>query len=211
MGISNVNPEITDRVVITIDKPLATFQGSKKKQLDMLEEIRKQFINCKYMITCDLAVHFTFFVNERTRYETHLSQDVDNVIKRALDAICGPHGILINDTQVQYVTSKWIDDEVSSTDSEIIIVPDEYSFIEKDKLTFVKFHNNLCIPLSIKGMTKEQKALFRKFLEELSFNRSELEKRNAEYRTIRNIMPSQRVFNSAKLSGFDVINVCDLT
>lgn len=210
MGISNIDPNFTDQVVINIDKPLATFQGNRVKQTDMIKEIRNQLKNCQFLITCDLAVHFTFFVDERIRYETHLSPDVDNVIKRALDAICGPQGILINDTQVQFVTSKWIDDEVTSTDSMIVIEPDEISFIEKKNISFVKFHKNLCIPFSIKAMNSEEKAFVREFLEKLSSTRSKLEKCNAEYRTIRNIMPTQRVFNSSKLSGFDVIDVCDL-
>lgn len=210
MSMSSITPDTTDIVVIQTNETLISAQSNRSRQKKFMESISCETTKCPYFITCDVAVRMTFYVSERVRYETHFSPDVDNVMKRALDAISGPNGILINDTQVQHVTSTWIDDNVSSTDSTIELSIIEKNYILKRDVEFVQYYKRLCLPLPTKLMDKQQRAAFRKMLEHYADTRKKMESLGTGYRDLSFCRPIQRPFHSSKLSGFKITPLSEL-
>lgn len=72
------------------------------------DAIRAQLTN-KFVFWGEVQVIITLFLDVQTVLETSETADVDNYAKSILDALKGPQGIIIDDTQVQALTISWID------------------------------------------------------------------------------------------------------
>jgi Holliday junction resolvase RusA-like endonuclease len=96
-------------VLVSVDVEPVSLQSTREKKDIITTAIREEIKAYDFIYTGDVQVEIEWLVHQRKRYETHLAPDVDNIIKPILDALCGPVGILINDCQVQFVSSHWID------------------------------------------------------------------------------------------------------
>lgn len=72
------------------------------------ETIRAELTN-KFVFWGEVQVVITLYLDVQTVLETSETADVDNYAKAILDALKGPEGIIIDDTQVQALTISWID------------------------------------------------------------------------------------------------------
>lgn len=57
----------------------------------------------------EITLEITLHVDVQTTLETDETADLDNYVKAILDALKGPNGIMIDDTQVQSLSISWID------------------------------------------------------------------------------------------------------
>ena len=89
------------------------------------EAIRAELIN-QFVYWGELQVVITLFLDVQTVLETSETADVDNYAKSILDALKGPHGIIIDDTQVQALTISWIDSHATYFEVEIRSSPDDF-------------------------------------------------------------------------------------
>lgn len=88
-----------------------------------------------------------WLVYEQERYENPDLPDMDNIIKPILDGLTGPDGVLIDDCQVQTVSSHWIDwNKKEHHNIRIRYCPDDY--VSKQNLAFVNIGNNLYMPFN---------------------------------------------------------------
>ena len=62
-----------------------------------------------FLLTGEVHVRWALFLDEEQRRRTDRYADCDNYVKTLNDAIKGPEGILIDDTQVQSLSVSWID------------------------------------------------------------------------------------------------------
>lgn len=63
----------------------------------------------QFLYTHDVQLEITLYLDLRTILETDQTADLDNYAKALLDALKGPDGIFLDDTQVQALTISWID------------------------------------------------------------------------------------------------------
>lgn len=80
----------------------------------------------KFIYWGEVQVVITLYLDVQTVLETSETADVDNYTQGILDAIKGPDGILIDDTQVQALTVSWIDDHETWFEIEIRSSPDDF-------------------------------------------------------------------------------------
>src|ERR1700688_3175599 len=73
--------------------------GSKNKKKTIQGDIRKCLPDCPYLLSGDVRMEIEWYVSARSRYEQTLHPDIDNIIKPILDALTGPHGLMIDDNQ----------------------------------------------------------------------------------------------------------------
>lgn len=185
-----------------------SLQANSDKKRKLKEEIRRLVQPVKYLLTGEVQVDIEWWIHERERYETSSSPDVDNVIKPLLDAISGPSGLLIDDSQVQAVSCYWVD---WNSRSQMIkyrlrFMPDLY--IKKEGLRFVHVSDDLCFPLpgvfppavSSKYIECVQKAF--------EANKQFLDL-GADYYDARGVMPIQRLFHRGRLHEFEIVEISD--
>lgn len=63
----------------------------------------------RWLFSNEIHLEITLHVDVQTTLETDEAADLDNYAKAILDGLKGPDGIMIDDTQVQALTIRWID------------------------------------------------------------------------------------------------------
>ncbi|MBA4792452.1 MAG: RusA family crossover junction endodeoxyribonuclease [Phenylobacterium sp.] len=106
------------------------------------DAIRAELTN-KFAFWGEVRVTITLYLDVQTVLESSDTADVDNYAKAILDAIKGPNGIIIDDTQVQALTVSWIDSHVIYFEVEIRSSPD-YFFIKP--IVFFEMPDGLFYP-----------------------------------------------------------------
>jgi Endodeoxyribonuclease RusA len=72
------------------------------------DAIRAELRN-KWLYSNEIHLNITLHVDVQTLLETDKYADLDNYAKTIIDALKGPNGIMIDDTQVQALSVHWID------------------------------------------------------------------------------------------------------
>lgn len=126
--------------------------GNKNKE-QFKAAVQEYFKDTHYYFYDEVKVEIQLYLNERRRYETPDSGDLDNYAKLICDALKGKNGILIDDIQIQRLSIDWID-TVSIEHFEIRIFSRPDDFIMKD-IEFYEMPNRLYYPISNKTWTLE--------------------------------------------------------
>ena len=184
--------------------PSVTSKGKKTAVRMIIKGLIKKY---DFIFTGDVNVEIDWFVSEQSRYESDSTPDIDNTTKPILDALCGKDGVLIDDCQVQSVSTGWMDRYKKDEYFTIRVKP--HFFIErvqKDGLIFIEFSNKLCFPFNFDGIPENmQLGVIDRVDEMISFRNKYMEK-GFDYYTASRCMPSQRVFHISKIKGFPAEN-----
>lgn len=89
------------------------------------DAIRAALTN-RFVYWGEVQVVITLYLDVQSVLETSETADVDNYAKSILDALKGPDGLLIDDTQVQALTISWIDSHETYFEVEIRASPDDF-------------------------------------------------------------------------------------
>jgi hypothetical protein len=131
---------------------------------------------------------------------------VDNILKPLLDALCGPHGVLIDDCQVQAVDCRWIDwrDRTERVEVRIRFFPDEW--VSKDGLCFVHLGKGLCFPIN-RTAPAEGTLLILEHVNAMLMTSNKLIGLGLDYYEANGVMSVQRVFHRSRVGRFPVIEL----
>ncbi len=177
---------------------------SKKQARGLLDvEMRKLLGRYKYILTGDASLEIEWLGDERMRYDTGRSRDVDNVIKPLIDSLYGPDRIIVDDNQIHHVGVSWIDHHDSVVNIRLSF-PASDQWIPRDQIAFIHLYDNLYIPLD-SGWPGRAK---RVALKMLSAGRR-LYRKNVEdhgYDAAKYLRPTQRLFHRGRISGFTIMN-----
>ncbi|MCU0286512.1 MAG: RusA family crossover junction endodeoxyribonuclease [Acidobacteria bacterium] len=188
---------------------LVSSQAGKKKKDPIIQTIRSLTSKVKYLLSSDVSLRITWFINEDERIESDKSADIDNIIKPILDAFCGRNGIIIDDCQIQSICSHWEDRYAESEHFQIEISYEPDAFFLKEKISFVQLQKALCMPFYKDVRSDELKMLLEIFEKQLKF-RDELLAKGVNYFSARSVMSIQRLFHKSRLKGFEVVKLEDL-
>ncbi|MEH6624734.1 RusA family crossover junction endodeoxyribonuclease [Dietzia maris] len=82
---------------------------SNKKYRDFVHALRAAIAPQAWQkFIGEVQVQWTLYQDERLRYDTDKIADLDNLVKGLNDAIKGPHGILVDDSQIQSLNVSWL-------------------------------------------------------------------------------------------------------
>jgi len=181
-----------------------SLQARRPHKEALTTQLRHSLTGVKYLLTGDVAVRIEWSLQERERYETGTSPDVDNVIKVILDSLSGPEGLLVDDCQVQSVACSWIDwgRDVQRIALRITAIPDAYMY--KTGLVFVRLSNGLCVPIHC--TLGESSIRILDAVETMIAHGMELEGLGASYGAVRGVLPIQRWYHPARLTRFRVLS-----
>lgn len=96
-------------MIIRSSIPPVSLQASSARKREFKSLLSEAIArNTSFYFAHDVKVEFTWEIEERKRYETHIVADLDNLLKPLLDAATGPEGVLFDDNQVQQIGASWI-------------------------------------------------------------------------------------------------------
>lgn len=105
-----------------------SYSAGGKKRAAFREEIQAELKN-KFFYSHEVRLEITLHLDMQTVLETDATADVDNYAKAILDGLKGPGGILLDDTQIQALSTCWIDSygqECTFFDISISGSPDDF-------------------------------------------------------------------------------------
>jgi Holliday junction resolvase RusA-like endonuclease len=196
------SPPESGEITITLPLEPVSLQAPPLKKNAITRAIREAIGDVGFLFTGEVEVGIEWLVHERARYYSAHSPDIDNVIKVALDALCGPSGIIINDRQVQAVSCHWIDwtaERHQTTISVKALSANEW--LPKAGLVFVRIRRKLCFPFLL-GVDSigELEIVMR-----MVATYEEVLRKTGDHYAAKYLLPSQQLFHSSLLRGFRVI------
>lgn len=184
---------------LQIEAPPVSLQSTRGRKDVLTDLIREHTAQRNYLVSGDVHVDLEWMQNERWRYETHLSPDVDNILKPAIDAMCGPSGVLLDDCQVQSLSCRWIDWTRQDQRFEIRVRFSPVECVPKKGLAFVRMAESLCFPFNIDVPPIQLMGLVSSVITAWRA-KDELLRLGADAYTAGMVMPVQRIFNRAKIA-----------
>ncbi len=207
IGIVSEQPPGYGSFELTFPFGLVSLQASVERKSALQAKVTEHLPDYKFLLSGDVSVEVEWRIRERSRYESAHTTDIDNTLKPLIDALTGPTGIMINDTQLQHVACSWIDwtREKDEIQVRFRFSPDEY--LPKDGLAFVRMPDSpLCFPYNEKLPPEHARALL-DFLE----NGWTIHRRGLEVgvpdEISRYVLPAQRFFHGAHLKQFKVLSL----
>lgn len=201
----------SDSGLFTIRIPIkpVSLQASRPKKDVVTGAIRSITRTLDYLLTGDIAVKITWFINPEERYESGDPADVDNIVKPIMDALSGPEGIMVDDCQVQHLTCFWVDRDNTPERIQIDIEYESDAYFRKDGIMFVQIQDALCMPIN-GNMPPEAIKIHLDALEGQVKNRDAFVKTGAPVEEARGVLSIQRFFHKTRVSGFKVQSVTSL-
>ena len=196
--------EPSDDGRLKIELPFApvSLQANPSRKNALKNHVVDHVRQSNYLLAGDIRVSVEWTVHEQLRYESCSSADLDNVVKPLLDALCGPQGIMVDDSQVQAIACSWVDSydkSVQSTMVELSYMADEYQ--RKKGLFFLEVEPELYLPMHDDVPAEGQLIMLDCFLAMMQ-SRNKLLAAGADYYTARGVMSVQRLFHRGRLGAF---------
>lgn len=128
--------------------PIPYGAGARKR-----EELRasvQALLNNQFYFNGNVRLGITLYLDVQSVLEESDQADLDNYAKAILDALKGPDGILLDDTQVQTLTISWINKFSASPSFEVEVQASPDDFILKP-VSFYEMPDQLWWPVSQKA------------------------------------------------------------
>lgn len=185
-----------------------SIQAKQVKKNQIVSAIRDVTRSLNYVFLGDLQLEIDWFGAPISRFETDKSPDVDNIVKPIIDALCGLEGLLIDDCQLQAVSTYWMY-EYSGVERFTIrlkYINDQWTF--KKDLAFIRVKDALCLPLEMNLPTKALKLMVRGY--RMGFSLRDIFIRLGVHDSYtRAILPTYRVFHRSRIKDFKVFEVAE--
>ncbi len=119
--------------------------GAKRKAFRSAVQSR---ISSKFFFSHDVQVDITLFMDVQEVRETSDTADVDNYAKCILDALKGPNGIILEDSQVQSLSIAWLSKHKNKNPSFDVQIRNGADAFRLKPLSFYEMPNGLWYPFS---------------------------------------------------------------
>jgi Holliday junction resolvase RusA-like endonuclease len=196
----NINePPEFGELTFSFDFEPVSLQSSAIKREFVKTEIRRITQTLNYLLSGDVKVEIQWLVHEQERYESANAPDMDNIIKPILDGLSGTDGVLIDDCQVQTISSHWIDWTRREHQINVTIqyIPDDY--VTKKNLMFVNMGSNLFIPMH-SDLPWNVKEILISHLERGMNLRNQVLQQTGDYYQAKLFMSTQRLFHKSRVT-----------
>lgn len=141
------------------DEIVSTQSRSERKQ-ELTQAIQRELSQFKWLISGSVQIEFAWYLHSIQRQETDKVGDIDNITKPILDALTGPDGILIDDSQIGSVHTFWMSRNVQLSDN-VLRLSIQFSnddCLDKHNLVFIQYWNAMCVALNVDF--SDQKSIF---------------------------------------------------
>lgn len=196
--------------VLHINMPPTSHQAPAPARVAYGEAVRSLVADVPFVIVGDVRLTVEWFVSLQDRYETDATPDVDNILKPLLDSLSGRHGLLVDDCQVQSVSSSWLDANAQGQQQHTVSLNyDADDAWPRELLSFVQVGNGLCFPYR----TDTPAAALQMILSHLEMvleKRAKMLDLGVSHSDASRIMPIQRFFHRSRVRDFPVMHLAEL-
>lgn len=188
-------------------------QSSRQKKQAFATVVREAAQKHSFLIVDDVRLTVDWVMSEQAKYESDRKADIDNILKPLFDSLCGPDGLLVDDTLIQSFYCGWIDHSlksdilhvrIASVTSEAI---SEVS-IDRSSLVFVEVDQNLFYPLDESLPATIRRVLLESIAERFPM-RNCLRQLTGSYEVAKRIMPVQRLFHKSRVVRFPQFSLAE--
>lgn len=190
-------------ITIVLARGPVTQQAPRPRKDELLQDLQRDLRSYDFLLTGDVQIELEWLVHERLRYESDETADVDNILKPTLDALCGPDGILLDDCQVQSISSTWIDWIRNDQQLTLRIRHEPYEVLARGTIAFVDLGQNLYIPLSVVAPV-EFRAQLADTLARAVALRDKALAMGMDFHVARMPLPAQRLFHRSRIKNFRI-------
>lgn len=132
------------------DEIVSTQSRSERKE-ELTQTIQRELSKFNWLISGRVQIEFAWYLHSIQRQETDKVGDIDNITKPILDALTGPHGILIDDSQIGSVHTFWMsrNEQLAYSVLNLTVQFSNDDCLEKQNLVFIQYWNAMCIALNV--------------------------------------------------------------
>jgi hypothetical protein len=139
-------------IKIRLDFQTIVSRQSRKEVIDgLIKLIHRELNKFEWIIIGSVVVDFLWYLNAVERQETDKVGDLDNISKPIQDALLGPSGILVDDSQIGGLYTYWQSRNNLVADNILYITikfNNDYVLLKKD-LKFIQYNKAICLPVNI--------------------------------------------------------------
>ena len=130
---------------------IVSVQSRNERKQELVDSIHVELSRFKWLIAGSVQIEFAWYLHSIERQETDKVGDIDNITKPLLDALTGPHGILIDDSQIGSVHTFWMsrNEQISYSLLKLEIQFSNDDCLDKHNLVFVRYWNAMCVALNL--------------------------------------------------------------
>ncbi|MGC2237767.1 MAG: hypothetical protein WA584_16505 [Pyrinomonadaceae bacterium] len=147
-----INESADSIVKIRLEIPNIVSIQSRKQIIDNLVSlIQRELSKFEWIIVGSILVDFLWYLNGVERQETDKVGDLDNISKPIQDALSGPNGIIVDDSQIGGLYTYWQSRNELVLDN-ILYIDIKFNndfVLFKKNLKFVRYNNAICLPINI--------------------------------------------------------------
>lgn len=181
-----------------------SFQNSNSATKNLfINNVKKILSTFQYYILEDVQIDISWFTDECYRYETDKCPDVDNIIKPILDSFIGPNGFLIDDCQIQSVSSTWIDHSGNQSFEARVKYHWDMTCL-KDDLFFIQIDKGLCFPFRKSFSAKIAKTRLESIINSIQAREQMVANGHRMVEALESL-PLQRFFHRSRIRDIQII------
>jgi Holliday junction resolvase RusA-like endonuclease len=147
-----VEASASSEVKLEMRLPLPVSVQSRKTTIDTLvNSIQEELSKFKWIICGSVQLEMCWYLCGVQRQETVKVGDIDNISKPIQDALIGPNGILVDDSQIGSLHTYWMTRN-DSLDHNVLVMRLSFNnddTLFKKNLIFVRYYEAMCMALNI--------------------------------------------------------------
>ncbi|NSL91152.1 RusA family crossover junction endodeoxyribonuclease [Chitinophaga sp. Mgbs1] len=152
----SLDSEIT--IEIRFPEHIPTDQSRKEVKESIINLIKSALQQFEWLCFGPLWIELTWFLQADDRQESDATGDLDNITKPVLDALSGLDGIMVDDTQIKSIYTRWLAKNSALPEQflsiNIRMLNDET--ISKDKVHFIQYHGPMCFVIDLNPAVPEE-------------------------------------------------------
>jgi Holliday junction resolvase RusA-like endonuclease len=130
---------------------IISVQSRKERKQELVDAIHAELSKFTWLISGSVQIEFAWYLHGIERQETDRVGDIDNITKPILDALIGPRGILIDDSQIGSIHTFWMSRNKQLTYN-VLKLQVQFSnddCLTKEHLIFIRYWNAMCVALNV--------------------------------------------------------------
>lgn len=213
-----LNPESMDTIInlkVSFTGQIPTAQSKNTVKATILHLIQSELSKVTWICLGPIWVELTWFLDASNRQESDVVGDLDNITKPILDSLTGLEGIIIDDSQIKSIYTRWLANTLASNEQvlEISIRLLNEEALQKSKLYFIQYHNAMCFAIDLNPFDENELQAIKQFAHSKLTQRSNSENLLQEHRVdVRlHLIVSQKDFHRTRLTKIPANKIFKLT
>src|ERR1700761_4816231 len=145
-GLAVGGEESAVNLRVTFPAHIPTVQSKAVVKQQLIDLLHTEMAKFTWISFGPVWLELTWFINATDRQESDAIGDLDNITKPILDSLTGMQGILVDDTQIKSIYTRWLAKN-SATKESILKISIRFinnDVLKKEKLHFVQYHTAMC-------------------------------------------------------------------